>query len=178
MRCWILGAVLAAVVGAGPGCAKAHPSHADRARQGRASYRPLAEVEPAGETPPPAAEEITAIHPLAANQPPSYPDAALAAGCGGGLVPLRVHVGIDGRVSEIGPGPGRAAADDACGKEFEKAVREAVGSWEFVPAYRVRRVPAEAPGAEPIVERVALGVDLDFEFVFTIVGGKGAVESR
>jgi hypothetical protein len=174
---WILAAVVAAGVGAGPGCAKAHPSHADRARQGEASYRPLAEAEAAGETPEPAAEQITAIHPLAENQAPSYPDAALSAGCGDGLVPVRVHIGIDGRVSEVGPIPGRAPAGDACDKEFESAVREAVSRWEFVPAYRVRRV-AETPGAEPTVERVPLGLDVDFEFAFTIVDGKGTVEPR
>ncbi len=176
-RGWIVVAI-GAVFGAGPGCAKARPSHADRARHGEASYRPLAEVEEVGETSEPAAEEITTIHPLAGNQAPSYPDAALLAGCGGGLVPVRVHVGIDGRVSAIGPIPGRAAAGDACNREFESAVRRAISGWEFVPAYRVRRLAAQTPGAEPTVERVPLGLDVDYEFVFTIVDGKGAVQSR
>ena len=174
---WIVAAVVAASVGAGTGCAKGHPSHGDRARQGQASYRPLAEVEAAGEAPEAAAEQITAIHPLAGNRAPSYPGAALSAGCGDGLVPVRVHIGVDGRVSEVGPIPGRATGGDACDEEFETAVRGAVSSWEFVPAYRVRRV-AETPGAEPTVERVPLGLDVDFEFVFTIVDGKGTVEPR
>jgi len=176
-RGWVV-AVVAAVVGAGPGCAKAHPSHADRARQGQASYRALAEVEAAGETPTAAGDEVTAIHPVAGNQAPSYPDVALAAGCGDGLVPVRLHNGIDGRVSATGPIPGRPPAGDACGRELQSAVKRAVGGWEFVPAYQVRRVAAATPGAEPLVERVPLGVDVDFEFVFTVVDGRGRVESR
>jgi hypothetical protein len=174
---WILAAIVAAVVGAGPGCAKGRSSHAERTRHGQASYRPLAEVEVVGETPP-AAEEVTVVHPLATNQAPSYPDAALKAGCGDGLVPVRVHIGVDGRVSETGPVPGRTSSGDACVKEFEDAVRRAVGRWEFVPAYQVRRAAAETPGAEPTVERVPIGVDVDFEFVFSIVDGKGTVEPK
>jgi outer membrane biosynthesis protein TonB len=138
----------------------------------------LAEAEVVQGAPETQAETITAIHPFAENQTPSYPDGALKAKCGDGLVPVRVHVGIDGRVSEVQRIPEREVADTACYGQFEAAVRAALGTWQFVPAYRVRRLPAERPGSEPTVEREPLGLDLDYEFMFTVVDGKGTVRSK
>ena len=105
---------LALVLAFGLACAKAPPSSPASARHGESSFRVLAEAEVVNGAPEPSPETITAIHPFAENQAPSYPDAALGAGCGDGLVPVRVHVGIDGRVSEIRRIPGRVVAGDAC----------------------------------------------------------------
>jgi outer membrane biosynthesis protein TonB len=177
MRCG-RGTVLIFVLG-GLACARARPSEPRPApRHGESGYRALAEAEVVEDAAEPGGETITAIHPLAGNRAPSYPDGALRAGCGDGLVPVRVHIGIDGRVSEIRPIPGRGVASDACHREFEAEVRRVVGTWEFLPAYRVRRRAAEAPGAEPTVEREPLGLDLDYEFSFTVVEGMGTVRSR
>jgi outer membrane biosynthesis protein TonB len=166
------------VLGVGLGCATTPPNPPTPARQGESSYRVLAEAEVTAGTPEPSTETITAILPFAENRPPSYPDTALRSGCSDGLVPVRVHVGIDGRVSEILRIPGRAVSDDACHNVFEDSVRRALGAWGFIPAYRIRQVPAEGPGKEPAVERVPLGLDVDYEFVFTVVDGKGTVRSR
>jgi outer membrane biosynthesis protein TonB len=160
------------------GCAKAHPSPPPLARHGESSFRTLAETEVVSGEPEPSPETITAIHPFAENLSPSYPADALSAGCGDGLVPVRVHVGIDGRVSDVRRIPGRVVAGDACHGMLETAVRQALAGWQFVPAYRIRRLAAETPGQEPTVERVPLGLDLDYEFVFTVVDGKGSVRSK
>ena len=169
---------LAIVLGFGLACAKAHPSAPPSARHGESSFRVLAEAEVVDGAPEPSPETITAIHPFAENQAPSYPDAALGAGCGDGLVPVRVHVGIDGRVSEIRRIPGRVVAGDACYGEFETAVRQTLGAWQFVPAYRVRRPAAETSGNETGAAWEPLGLDLDYEFVFAVVDGKGTVRSK
>ena len=68
--------------------------------------------------------------------------------------------------------------DDVCFRMFEESVRHALDAWRFVPAYLIRNTPADDPGKEPTVERVPLGLDVDYEFVFTVVDGKGAVRSR
>jgi outer membrane biosynthesis protein TonB len=138
----------------------------------------LAEAEVVSGAPEPSANTVTAIYPLADNATPSYPASGLKAGCGEGLVPIRIHVGIDGRVSDIRPIPGRSIAEDACYKEFWAAVSASVAKWTFVPAYRVRTIPSEAPGGEPTVERTPMGLDLDYEFMFTIVNGKATVSSK
>jgi hypothetical protein len=171
-------ASLALMRGFGLGCAKAHPGAPTSARHGDSSFRVLAETEVVNGEPEPSSETITAIHPFAENQAPSYPDEALRAGCSDGLVPVRVHVGIDGRVAEIRRIPGRMVAFDACYGAMETAVQQAVVAWRFVPAYRVRRLPAGTPSGEPTVERVPLGLDLDYEFLFSVVGGKGTVRSK
>lgn len=160
------------------GCAKAHPSPPALTKHGESSFRALAETEVVSGEPEPSPETITAIHPFAENLSPSYPAGALSAGCGDGLVPVRVHVGIDGRVSDVRRIPGRVVAGDACHGMLETAVRQALAGWQFVPAYRIRRLAAETPGQEPTVERVPLGLDLDYEFVFTVVDGKGSVRSK
>jgi hypothetical protein len=160
------------------GCAKARLDAPAPARQGEATYRVLAEAEVTAGAAEPSAETITAILPFVENPPPTYPEAALRAGCGDGLVPVRVHVGIDGRVSDIQGIPGRPVQDDACHRAFEGSVRQALGAWGFVPAYRVRSVPADGAGGEPRIERVPLGLDVDYEFLFAVVDGKGTVRPR
>jgi hypothetical protein len=171
-------ASLALALGFGLGCAKAHPSPPASAHHGEASFRVLAEAELADGGPDLSAVTITVIHPFAENKAPSYPDGALRAGCGDGLVPVRVHVGIDGRVSAIQRIPVRPVPGDACHGELETAVRQILGTWQFVPAYRVRKPAAETPGNETATAWEPLGLDLDYEFVFAVVDGKGAVRSK
>jgi outer membrane biosynthesis protein TonB len=165
---------LVLVLGTAFGCAKAAPKAPAAGRQGESSYRVLAEAEVVPGTPDPSADTTTAILPYAENAAPRYPDEALRSGCGDGLVPVRVHVGIDGRVSQTQPVPGRPVPDDPCHRAFQESVRRALAEWRFVPAYRIHRIPAPAVN-EPSVERVPLGLDVDYEFRFAIVDGKGSV---
>jgi outer membrane biosynthesis protein TonB len=161
-----------------PGCATTPKPAAVPARQGESSYRVLTQAEVSAAPPGPSADTITAIFPLAENSPPTYPEPALKAGCGDGLVPVRVHVGTDGHVSDVVRIPGRTVEEDACHRTFEAAVRQAVLTWKFIPAYRVRAVPAQEPGREASVERTPLALDVDYEFVFTVVAGRGTVRSK
>jgi len=174
MRAW----TLILWLGVGAGCAKAHPSPSATPLQGSSNYRVLAEAEVVSGAPEPSADTVTAIHPFADNATPSYPARGLKAGCGEGLVPMRIHVGIDGRVSDIRPIPGRSVPEDACYQEFWAAASASVAKWTFVPAYRVRTIPSEVPGGEPTVERTPVGLDLDYEFMFGVVNGKGTVNSK
>ena len=174
----LAGTALIFLLGAGAACAKAHPGGTAGPRQGSSNYRVLAEAEVVSGAPEPSADTVTAIYPHADNATPSYPAGNLKAGCGEGLVPIRIHVGIDGRVSDIRPIPGRSVAEDACYREFWAAASASVAKWTFVPAYRVRTIPSEAPGGEPTVERTPVGLDLDYEFMFGIVNGKGTVSSK
>ena len=169
---------VALMLSVGVGCAKAPPKPPASARQGSSSYRVLAEAEVTPGAAEPSAETVTAILPFAENGPPSYPEAALRSGCRDGLVPVRAHVGIDGRVSDIQRIPDRGVGEGACYRAFEEAVRRALGTWRFNPAYQIRTVPAAAPGGEPTIERVPLGLDVDYEFVFAIVDGKGTARSK
>jgi hypothetical protein len=167
--------VLALIVSGG--CAKAPPSSPVSSRQGSSTYRVLAEAEiTAG--PAASPETVTAILPFAENGPPSYPDGALRSGCQDGLVPVRIHVGIDGRVSDVRRIPGRSVMEDSCQRAFEDSVGRAVATWRFIPAYQLRAVPSAVPGGEPAVERVPLSLDVDYEFLFSVVEGRGTVRAR
>ena len=175
---WLAGPAVIFLLGVGAACAKAHPSKTTAGREGSSSYRALAEAEVVSGAPEPSGDTVTAIHPFADNATPSYPASGLKAGCGEGVVPIRIHVGIDGRVSDIRLIPGRSVSEDACFKEFWAAVSASVSKWTFIPAYRVRTVPSKVLGEEPTVERTALGLDLDYEFTFDIANGKGTVSSK
>lgn len=135
--------------------------------QGQTSYKILNSIEVVPGAPEPSGEAITPVYPNADNETPLYPAAALKAGCGQGSVAVRVHVGVDGKVSAQQEVPGRPVAADECHNAFREAVRVAVGKWTYVPAMRVGPV-----------ERTPIGLDLDYEFAFEVIGGKGVVRTR
>ncbi len=110
---------------------------------------------------------------------------------------MRLHIGINGKVTDVQDIPERPVPTDFCHEAFRKAVREALTGWRYVPAYRVRRVASDPPSrpvttfgregdvtavrdANPAshTERMPLGVDLDYEFEFQVVNGIGAVRAK
>jgi hypothetical protein len=115
---------------------------------------------------------------MAENATPEYPGEALARDCGDRLVPVRLHVAMDGSVWDVSRIPGRDIVEDTCFRELEAAVRKTVMSWRYVPAYRVRRISAEGPGQAARVERTPLALSLDYEFQFRVVNGRGEVRPR
>ncbi|MGB7623576.1 MAG: hypothetical protein WBN92_14595 [Terriglobia bacterium] len=159
------------------------PVITDSQLEGRASYRVLNEPETSPEAPDRSDESITAIYPFADNKTPEYPAAALKSRCKEGVVPVRIHVGTDGTVTGQEDIPGRPLPADACHRAFREAVRVVVNGWKFIPAFRVKPVAGgESKGeirAGPVhYERTPLEADLDYEFLFQVVHGKGVVSNR
>lgn len=104
------------------------------------------------------------------NTLPVYPAAALRAGCGSGVVPVRIHIGTNGRVIRQGEVPGQALASDSCHQQFAEAVRAAVSEWGFFPA--IHRA-CESDGAE--CTDTPITIYLDLEFQFDVVNDMGLV---
>jgi TonB family protein len=105
------------------------------------------------------------------NKLPEYPPAALRAGCGGGVVAVRIHIGPNGRVRQSAV-PGRSPASGPCQDAFAAAVRATVSSWGFFPA--MRRVCGDD---ETGCTDSPITVYLDLEFRFEVVDGRGRVSS-
>lgn len=152
-------------------------------REGRTSVR-LLPAEKVGSGSSEAADEIvTPAWASADNALPRYPSHALEAGCRDGVVPVRVHVGTDGNVAAIRNVPGRPIATDDCHAAFQGAVKEAVAAWRFAPAFRQTPSPGpdvDGDGRPDLTrwEQVAVPIYLDFEFLFTVVDGRGEVRAR
>jgi outer membrane biosynthesis protein TonB len=106
------------------------------------------------------------------NKLPDYPADALKSGCGSGVVPVRIHVGRNGRVVSQGEVPGRAIGSDLCHARFAEAVRAAISKWGFFPA--MRRV---CPGDSEDCTSTPITIYLDLEFRFEVANGKGVVIS-
>jgi hypothetical protein len=104
------------------------------------------------------------------NALPVYPAVALEAGCGSGVVPVRIHIGTNGRVVRQSDVPGLSLARDSCHARFAEAVRTAVSQWGFFPA--MRRVCDGDGGA---CKDTPIAIYLDLEFRFEVVSGKGTV---
>jgi hypothetical protein len=131
--------------------------------------------------PAPPAERITPAYASPDNRLPDYPASALKAGCGRGIVAVRVHVNIEGNVSAQRDVPGRPLPDDECHMSFRAAVQSAVNTWRFAPAFRQTPVPdpTAAPHA-PVLRwrQEPTAIYLDFEFTFAVVDGRGVVRTR
>jgi hypothetical protein len=104
------------------------------------------------------------------NALPVYPPAALEAGCGSGIVPIRIQIGTNGRVTRHSDVPGRNLAGDSCHGLFAEAVRIAVSQWGFFPA--MRRV---CEGDATTCTDTPIAIYLDLEFRFEVVAGKGVI---
>jgi outer membrane biosynthesis protein TonB len=160
------GAVLLTVALLAAGCVRKRPAPPADPDQGRTSVRPLvdADVEAGAAVPDPG---VTPVYASDGNTPPEYPAYALRAGCGGGVVAVRVVIGVDGNVQEQREVPGRPLPADACHQAFRTAAAAAVARWRFAPAFRV-----SGRTQEPVP------VHVDFEFLFEVVDGQGRVRSR
>ena len=135
-----------------------------------------------GADPPPTpAERITPAYASADNRLPEYPPYALKAGCGQGVVAVRVHVNVEGNVSAQRDAPNHPLPADECHLAFRAAIQSAVNTWRFAPAFRQTPIvdPAGDPRA-PVLrwKQEPVAVYLDFEFSFEVVAGKGVVRTR
>ncbi len=120
-----------------------------------------------------------AIGPL---QKPTYPRVALGQVTGPMMVGVRLTVGADGRVNQVGSSgralttPGRYAAD------FYSAVEDAVKDWRFTPAERRHLVPVAARERQDdywVVKRAEKTDDVvDVSFTFNASGEVSSGWSR
>jgi len=131
--------------------------------------------------PAPPAETITPAYASPDNALPEYPPYALKAGCGRGVVAVRVHVNTEGNVSYQRDVPGHPLPADECHMAFRAAVQSAVNTWKFAPAFR--QTPIRDPGTDrraPVIhwKQEAVAIYVDFEFSFDVVAGRGVVRTR
>ena len=152
--------------------------------EGKTSVRVLNALEtpPAGGSglPAPPGERITPAYASPDNKLPEYPPYALKAGCGQGVVAVRVHINAEGNVSAQRDVPGHPLPADECHMAFRAAVQGAVNTWKFAPAFRQTPIVDPATDAHaPVLhwKQEPVAIYLDLEFNFEVVAGKGVVRS-
>lgn len=162
------------------------------ASRGPASPDPLRGATNATLLPDPAArgaeldenEEYRPPAPRGKNLLPRYPEEALAARCGDGVVGLRIVIGTEGDVIDVGDSPLADSTGGGCGAEFRASAASAVRAWRFWPAEKRRLEPGEdydkdgTPDYEKVLETTPLPVYLDIRFDFEVVGGEGRVRTH
>lgn len=131
--------------------------------------------------PAPPAERITPAYASPDNGLPEYPASALKAGCGDGIVAVRIHLNSEGNVAAQRDVPDRPLPADDCHMAFRAAIQSKVNTWRFAPAFR--QTPVREPGADPRApvlrwKQEPIAVYLDFEFTFAVVAGRGVVRTR
>lgn len=139
--------------------------------------------EPAAPLPPPSAAvaqakpretsenfcEAVPIYPLVK---PIYPAKALNQKAGWAVVGVRITVGIDGRVMDVGPSLLTVSTPGPFADDFFEAVRVAVQQWRFEPAeiehYRwLEAVSASQSKRIRTAEKTETYFDLTFTFTAT-----------
>ena len=108
------------------------------------------------------------------NQPlPVYPPRALKAKAGAATVGVRVQVGADGRVMDIGPSLLVFTTPGPFAEDFLEAVKATVRQWQFHPAEIFHMEHVEAPGVSynRVDRSEKTEAQLDLAFTFTATGG-------
>jgi hypothetical protein len=118
------------------------------------------------------------------NRLPLYPEEALAAHCGDGIVALRIVIGTEGDVIDVSDSPLLDSTGGGCGADFHASAASAVRAWRFWPAEKRRLAPGEdydkdgSPDYEKVLETTPLPVYLDIRFDFEVVEGVGRVRTH
>jgi len=110
---------------------------------------------------------------------PVFPKNALAAKAGLVTIGVRVNIDTEGRVTNVGPSMLTFSTPSPHAKEFEAAVRAAVMTWRFEPAYRYSlRIYRSSEGGAPPHETPREKTETYFDLSFTFTsGGKVLTES-
>jgi hypothetical protein len=128
-------------------------------------------------------EEYRPPAPRGENRLPRYPEEALAARCGDGTVALRIVIGTEGDVIDVGDSPLQGSTGGDCGADFRVSAESAVRAWRFWPAEKRRLAPGDdydkdgSPDFERVLETTPLPVYLDIRFDFEVVEGEGRVRT-
>ncbi len=148
--------------------------------RGKASFTIIPDPGPAPELP----KDREFVRPQAIGQlaTPVYPEAALAAKFGRTSVVVRIVIGTEGAVTEIGESPNGVPTAGLYAREFRAAVEDAVHKWKFEPA-ALRQFEDGAdlngdgkPDFKRLVWSQVVPVYIDVRFDFEIVNGKGQVK--
>jgi TonB family protein len=95
---------------------------------------------------------------------PAYPEAALRARLPATTIAVTLRIGRDGRVEDIEPSTSALRIPTRFDAEFDSAIREVVGRWQFEPAKRARLVPSRDGPMVTEAEDVETSLDVYFEF--------------
>lgn len=113
--------------------------------------------------------DAVAIPPLAM---PVFPKNALVARAGLVTIGVRVNVDTGGRVTNVGPSMLTFSTPSPYAREFEAAVRAAVMTWRFEPAYRYSlRIFRNREGGAAPQESVREKTETYFDLSFTFTSG-------
>lgn len=115
---------------------------------------------------------------------PVYPADALEAGCGEGVVGLRIVVDPEGSVAEVRDSPVVEGTRGSCARRFREESESAVREWRFVPAQWRKLGPGKdvdgdsIPDYQVVIEMERISSYLDIQIDFQVIGGEGRVRVR
>jgi hypothetical protein len=129
-------------------------------------------------------QEVLPPRPIEELKGPSYPEQPLKDRYGAAVVGVRVFLDADGRVIDIEDSPVCPSTAGRYSEQFRSAVADAIRLWKFKPAeYRQYDKGKDLNGdGKPdymvLVDSKPVPVHFDARFDFSIVKGKGLVQSR
>ncbi len=129
-------------------------------------------------------EEIVPPRPVGALETPAYPEAALKAHYGQATVAVRVFLDEAGSITGIQNAPCCPSTGGRFAAEFRSAVDDAIRHWKFQPAEYRRYAEGKdlngdgKPDYQVVVTTKPVPVYIDVRFDFSIVKGRGRVNSR
>jgi hypothetical protein len=115
---------------------------------------------------------------------PIYPKAPLDNKVGEVSVAARIVIDVNGKVRKIADSPLISSTPSVYLKDFQKAVEEAMQSWEFEPAEIQQLEDGKdlngdgKPDYKRVISSQKVPVYLDLRFDFTIVEGRGRVRAN
>ena len=117
-------------------------------------------------------EEAVNAEPILPLATPVCPPAALAAHAGTAIVGVRITVGTDGRVSDVGTSLASLSTPTPFAAAFRDAVEVAVAQWRFKPGEVLHLETVHDPGGDyrRVASREKVGWTFDVEFTFTATG--------
>ena len=111
--------------------------------------------------------------PIGSLATPIYPPAALVAHAGRVRVQLQVTIGVDGRVTNVGPSLAGVPFYGPFTAQFQAAAEAAVAQWRFEPAEVRHLEPRDAEGTTiwSVTQSEKREMTTEVAFTFTETGG-------
>jgi len=128
--------------------------------------------------------ELLPPRPIGELKGPTYPEEPLRDGYGAAVVVVRVFLDADGSVVDIEDSPVSPSTGGRYSAQFRSTVEEAVRQWKFQPAEYRRYDQGKdlngdgKPDYMVLVDSKPVPVHFDARFDFSIIKGKGLVQSR
>ena len=126
-------------------------------------------------------EQFVRPSPIGTLSPPEYPERPLAASAGAATIAVRIVIGPEGNVVQVGDSPMLASTPGLWAAEFRGAVERAVRAWRFTPGEIRKTKPGNDLDGDGkadykvMIDSDTVPVYYDVRFDFEIVDGKGTV---